>query len=170
MGGKCVSASIFGVAWPNSSGERSHFLFQAFSLECYIASCHLPFLNCKNLATGLSKNSTPHCFPQVQKFWIVSFLCDWWWGGKNWIQVKIFHPGRMNNSNYSWSWIIRRVKSKLGINLGWNYFNLMFTLTITYTLYKTWCFNFFLLGQFYVKFLYFVFRTMLPRVAVTVEM
>ena len=151
----CICFNIWCGTAQFFRGKISFFV-QAFSLECYIASCHLPFLNCKNLATGLSKNSTPHCFPQVQKSWIVSFLCNWWCGEKNWIQVKSFHPRRMNNSNHSWPWIIKRVKSKLGINLGWNYFNLMLILTITYTLYKTWCFNFFYLDNsmwnFYILF------------------
>ena len=137
------------------------FFVQASSLECYIASCHLPFLNSKNLATGLSKLSNPHCFPQVQKSWIVSFLCNWWCGEKTEFRWKFFILGEfsisfLSNSNYSWSWIIKRVKSKLEINLGWNYFNLMLILIITYTLYKTWCFNFFYLDNsmwiFYISF------------------
>ena len=54
------------VTRPDSSGERSNFFGQAFSLKCYVASCHLPFLNCKNLGKGLCKFSNPNSFPKFR--------------------------------------------------------------------------------------------------------
>ena len=58
--------------WPNFLGWADYHIF---------------------LGMGIRLRAPPHCFHQVQKSWIVSFLCNWWCGEKIEFRWKFFILG-----------------------------------------------------------------------------